>query len=212
MLIESIFDFDVLKVLGYGLAGFSFLLMFFAFLLLRQVITANNNNPRVFSSIRWYMVLSLVMSILIGVFTFFTQDYKKEELAKSQSATLQQTQNVQLLIDSKKSDSIAHSIVDASVPVNAATFKNATNQQAILLDSMQKKINNSDVDSSVKNQFSNYKKQIIVTVQQLNKPDISREMRDTLALKYLNLNKKISNLPVQAIKQINVMQLKKLQQ
>lgn len=207
MLLDTIFDFDVIKVLGYGLAGFSFLLMFFAFLLLRQVISTNNNNPRVFKSIYLYMGLSFAMSILIGVFTFFTQDYKKTELQTSQNAVQQQAQNVQLLIDSKKSDSIVRTIVENNVPTNSVAFKNASTQQAVLLDSIQKKIDNPLVDSSVKVDFSNYKKEITATAQQLSTPNISKEIRDSLALKYVNLNHKITNLPTQAIKQINFKQL-----
>src|SRR5215203_2674982 len=83
---------DFVKILGYGLSGFAFLLMFFAYMLLRQVISKGSQNKMIYKSIWAFMGLSFLLTICIGVFSFVTGDYKKKELEENET-TIQNQQN-----------------------------------------------------------------------------------------------------------------------
>lgn len=61
---------DIIKVLGFGLSGLSLLLMMLAYGLLRKVIATNNANQGVLSLIKLYMITTLVVIIIVGVFSF----------------------------------------------------------------------------------------------------------------------------------------------
>jgi len=76
---------DFVKILGYGLSGFAFLLMFFAYMLLRQVISKGSQNKMIYKSIWAFMGLSFLLTICIGVFSFVTGDYKKKELEENET-------------------------------------------------------------------------------------------------------------------------------
>lgn len=60
-------SFDVVKILGYGLSGFAFLLVFLAFMLLRKEQDKPEPRKLIIQTIQMFMGLCLVLSIAVGV-------------------------------------------------------------------------------------------------------------------------------------------------
>ncbi len=58
---------DVVKILGYGLSGFAFLLVFLAFMLLRKEQDKPEPRKMIIQTIQMFMGLCLVLSIAVGV-------------------------------------------------------------------------------------------------------------------------------------------------
>src|SRR5688500_17218565 len=71
---------DIVQILGYGLTGLGFLLMFLAYRLVDKVISTRSAQPLVISTINRFMFVCLIMSVLVGVFTFVNARYKQDEL------------------------------------------------------------------------------------------------------------------------------------
>ncbi len=61
---------DIPKILGYGLSGLSLLLMFLAYQLLRKVISVHHPERGVLSLVKFYVVMTLLVIISVGVFSF----------------------------------------------------------------------------------------------------------------------------------------------
>ena len=143
MVLAAWFDFDILKVLGYGLSGFAFLLMFFAFLLLRQIINKEKNTPTmVIKSIWGFMGLSFVMTLLIGLFSFLVGDYKKEQLVTSKEIIDDQQNSIELVNENQRRDSLVHATLNPDGTVDQEKFKEVKEKQEAALDSMSNKIDN----------------------------------------------------------------------
>lgn len=60
-------SFDVVKILGYGLSGFAFLLVFLAFMLLRKEQDKPEPRKLIIQTIQMFMGLCLVLCIAVGV-------------------------------------------------------------------------------------------------------------------------------------------------
>lgn len=58
---------DVLKILGYGLSGFAFLLVFLAFMLLRKEQDKPEPRKMIIQTIQMFMGLCLLLSISVGI-------------------------------------------------------------------------------------------------------------------------------------------------
>ncbi|MCL9804552.1 hypothetical protein NAT51_03405 [Flavobacterium amniphilum] len=66
----SIFEnFDLLKILGYGLSGLSLLLMTLSYRLLHTLISLPNPNKNVLSLVRVYLFINLIVVVIVGVFS-----------------------------------------------------------------------------------------------------------------------------------------------
>ncbi len=196
MLLESIFDFDVLKVLGYGLSGFAFLLMFFAFMLLRQIINKEQNTPAmVIKSIWGFMGLSFLMTICIGIFSFFVSDYKKETLAENKSTIQDQHQKIDIIATDHKRDSVLQEALEKGSFKDAEDFKKVDEKQQPMLDSLEKKLDHSSATTDDKKDFDSLKGQLDHVSGELSKDDLSKKQRDSLTIRYVHINSEISKIP-----------------
>jgi hypothetical protein len=62
-------NFDLLKILGYGLSGLSLLLMTLSYRLLHTLISLPNPNKNVLGLVKVYLFINLVVVIIVGVFS-----------------------------------------------------------------------------------------------------------------------------------------------
>ncbi len=60
-------SFDVVKILGYGLSGFAFLLVFLAFMLLRKEQDKPEPRKLIIQTIQMFMGLCLILSLAVGI-------------------------------------------------------------------------------------------------------------------------------------------------
>ncbi len=72
---------DIVKILGVGLSGFGFLLMFLAYKLIQNLLPLPNANPLIIKTINRYMLVCFVMTVTVGAFTFITTSYKNNFIA-----------------------------------------------------------------------------------------------------------------------------------
>lgn len=181
---------QVVKILGYGLSGFAFLLMFFAFLLLRQVISKEKEtNKLVFKSIWAFMALSFVMTITIGIFSFFVNDYKENVIAKNTAAV-----DELLKVDQLKTNVSNEAMKD---PEKFAEVKDKQQEIVNELDSI---FQQSGASEEEKKEFSETAKDYIRVTDELAKSNISPQKRDTLAREFRAINLKMSGLSTNRIK------------
>jgi hypothetical protein len=101
---------DVVKILGYGLSGLGFLLMYLAYRLLDKLSNQANPSQLIISAINRYVVICLTMTIVVGVFTYITKDYKSDELAAQDTSIQNKTAAIQVLSTAKKNSELADSI------------------------------------------------------------------------------------------------------
>src|SRR5678815_3995390 len=154
---------DFVKILGYGLSGFAFLLMFFAYMLLRQVISKSTQNQMIFKSIWAFMGLSCLLNICIGVFSYITGDYKKKELQENEVTIQKQQNGLEVLKYDQKLDSL----------VKNAVVTNIENDPA---------------------------KETTKTLDSLNRPDLSKEVKTRLSNKYVYQTGELSKVSTNVVK------------
>lgn len=192
---------DVLKILGYGLSGFAFLLMFFTFLLLRQIINKQGNTPKMIFKLIWaFMAMSFVMTIVIGVFTFLVTDYKQNVLAQNEKTIHDQESNIEVFKTDQKRDSLLSSAIANNAFNDAEKFKKVDEQQQKILDSLSTKVNNSDASPEAKQQFNDLSDSLRVVSSGLTNPDLTTRQKDSLKVKYFEINKRIPNVLMKTMK------------
>ena len=183
---------DFVKILGYGLSGFAFLLMFFAYMLLRQVINKSTQNKMIIKSIWAFMGLSFLLTITIGVFSFITGDYKQKELANNEATIKTQQNGLEILNADQKLDSLVKKAI-ADNMIN----KNASNK---IIDELESKLDSSNATPEDKRKFESLKGETNKTLDSLSKPDLSPETKTRLRNKYVLQTAEISKVSTTVVK------------
>ena len=183
---------DFVKILGYGLSGFAFLLMFFAYMLLRQVINKSTQNKMIIKSIWAFMGLSFLLTITIGVFSFITGDYKQKELADNEATIKTQQNGLEILNADQKLDSLVKKAI-ADNMIN----KNASNK---IIDELESKLDSSNATPEDKRKFESLKGETNKTLDSLSKPDLSDETKTRLRNKYVLQTAEISKVSTTVVK------------
>ena len=191
---------DFVKILGYGLSGFAFLLMFFAYMLLRQVINKSTQNKMIIKSIWAFMGLSFLLTITIGVFSFVTGDYKQKELAENEATIETQRNGLEILNADQKLDSLVKkAIADNMInnPEKAEETKIASDK---IISELESKLDSSNATPEDKRKFESLKGETNKTLDSLSKPDLSPETKTRLRNKYLFQTSEISKLSSTVVK------------
>jgi hypothetical protein len=150
---DALANLDVLKILGYGLSGLGFLLMYLAYRLLNKLSDKENPSKLIISSINRFIVICLLMTIVVGVFTYFDRDYKTTELANKTDA-------YNVLSASKKISDLTDSIkYYASSPDNNKKT-NFVKEQAKVLDTLSRYVAKENNPQATQ-KFNNYKNLIL---------------------------------------------------
>lgn len=183
---------DFVKILGYGLSGFAFLLMFFAYMLLRQVINKSTQNKMIIKSIWAFMGLSFLLTITIGVFSFITGDYKQKELADNEATIKTQQNGLEILNADQKLDSLVKKAI-ADNMIN----KNASDK---IIDELESKLDSSNATPEDKRKFESLKGETNKTLDSLSKPDLSPETKTRLRNKYVLQTAEISKVSTTVVK------------
>lgn len=191
---------DFVKILGYGLSGFAFLLMFFAYMLLRQVINKSTQNKMIIKSIWAFMGLSFLLTITIGVFSFITGDYKQEELADNEATIKTQQNGLEILNADQKLDSLVkRSIVENMMnnPEKAGEAKRAHDK---IIAELESRLDSSNATPEDKRKFESLKGESVRTLDSLSKPDLSPEAKTRLRNRYLFQTAEISKVSSNVVK------------
>ena len=191
---------DFVKILGYGLSGFAFLLMFFAYMLLRQVINKSTQNKMIIKSIWAFMGLSFVLTITIGVFSFITGDYKQKELENNEVTIKTQRNGLEIFNADQKLDSLVKKAIAENIMNNPEKAEETKVAHDSIIAELERKIDNSNATAEDKTKFDNLKGETNKTLDSLNTPDLSTETKTRLRNKYLFQTAEISKVSSTVVK------------
>jgi hypothetical protein len=191
---------DFVKILGYGLSGFAFLLMFFAYMLLRQVITKQTQNKMIFKSIWGFMGLSFVLTIIIGIFSYMTGDYKREELVRNDETITKQKDGIDALTNSQALDSLIKNVAADTAKTDTKNVDETIKKYEIIVANLQSKLNKVKATDAEKKKVSDLEEQNKRALDSLKKPSLTREARLRLNNRILSQTNEISRITTDAVK------------
>ena len=191
---------DFVKILGYGLSGFAFLLMFFAYMLLRQVINKSTQNKMIIKSIWAFMGLSFLLTITIGVFSFITGDYKQKELESNEATIKTQQNGLEILNADQKLDSLVKKAIAENIMNNPERAEETKVAHDKILAELETKLDSSNATVEDKMKFENLKGETNKTLDSLNTPGLSPETKTRLRNRYLFQTAEISKVSSNVVK------------
>jgi len=191
---------DFVKILGYGLSGFAFLLMFFAYMLLRQVINKSTQNKMIIKSIWAFMGLSFLLTITIGVFSFITGDYKQKELANNETTIKTQQNGLEILNADQKLDSLVKKAIAENIMNNPEKAEETKIAHDKIIAELEAKLDSSNATVEDKMKFESLKRQTNITLDSLNTPELTPETKTRLRNKYLFQTAEISKVSSNVVK------------
>lgn len=185
---------DVVKILGTGLSGLGFLLMYLAYGLLRTIINkptqASDSTLSIeLKSVNRYMALCLIMTITVGVFTVVNTFYKNEELTNKDQVIsgysgLQQSDTLSRVAAANKND--------------PAKLKAILKKQDTALSHVQNIIKKTGDTGKLK-AFKTYQNFVLSYADSVEKAGNNKAKVDSLTLKYNRYNKSIKNIALQSL-------------
>ena len=191
---------DFVKILGYGLSGFAFLLMFFAYMLLRQVISKSTQNQMIFKSIWAFMGLSFLLTICIGVFSYVTGDYKKRELAENVETIKTQQGGLEVLKYDQKLDSLVKNAVVTNIENDPAKVEETKKAHDKIVSDLKTGIDNANATPEDKKKFDNLADETTKTLDSLNRPDLSKDTKARLSNKYVFQTGELSKVSTNVVR------------
>jgi len=191
---------DFVKILGYGLSGFAFLLMFFAYMLLRQVISKGSQNKMIYKSIWAFMGLSFLLTICIGVFSFVTGDYKKKELEENETTIQNQQNGLEVLKIDQKLDSLVKNAVVGNIENNPAKAEATKTAHDKIITDLQTGIDKANATPEDKKKFNDLANETTKTLDSLNRSDLPHDTKVRLTDKYIIQTGELSKVSTNVIK------------
>jgi len=191
---------DFVKILGYGLSGFAFLLMFFAYMLLRQVINRSSQNKMIFKSIWAFMGLSFLLTICVGVFSYVTGDYKKKELAENEVTIQKQQTGLEVFKNDQKLDSLVNNAVVENIENDPAKAEEVKKEHDKIIADLQSGINKANATPEDKTKFNNLANETTKTLDSLNRTDLPHDTKVRLSNKYVFQTGELSRVSTNVIK------------
>lgn len=184
----------IVKVLGLGMSGLGFLLMYLAYRLINSIVNKKNVNSQVIKAINRYMLICFVLTIAVGFFTFITSFYKNKEIAQQSQKIEESKTAINLLTASQQNNVITENILNAKLPETVAQAKQA---QKEVLDSLTVYINKTN-NSALTKEFSSIKRDLLITADSLSMESLSKSRRDSLKKDFLVLKTSINQLSLRA--------------
>jgi len=130
-LANSITGDTIVKILGVGLSGFGFLLMYMAYRLIGKALGMPDVKAPVLSIIKMYILVSFVMTVIVGVFTYINAGYKQQALASQSAAIQKQTFAISMLSAVQKNSNAADTVISKSLK-GQSTLQAKTEQKSAL--------------------------------------------------------------------------------
>ncbi|MDX2305012.1 MAG: hypothetical protein NW226_19530 [Microscillaceae bacterium] len=158
-------NFDVIKVLGYGLSGLSFLLIFMTFSLIRS--EQNRPKPRreILGTIRMFMLLVLLCVIVVGIFSIPT--LRDNDLLKSNNDALS-TENLKVTSQLGLQES-ATILEEKSAEISSDSVVQIVEQQVQQLDTLSQTVTNEQQKTDIEKLKENLHKDIEALKTQNNR-------------------------------------------
>lgn len=191
---------DVVKILGVGLSGFGFLLMFLAYKLIQSIVTLPHTNPQVIKTINRYMLVCFIMTLAVGTFTIISTYYKNDVIAQQSSVIENNTKALNVLAASNKnaliSDSLSHHMQSAE-DVAAAKV-----EQQKALDTLGKYVNEQN-NPQLSQDFNKYKNLSMSASDSLTLTNLPPQKIAELKANVVKYNNALSQISLNVAKNIS---------
>ncbi|MCF6407333.1 hypothetical protein L3C95_30845 [Chitinophaga filiformis] len=186
---------DIVKILGTGIAGFGFLLMYLAYKLIASLVTLPKVNPAILKMINRYMLVCFIMTVTVGVFTFMSTSYKNDLISNQEAVIKSKDTALNILTTSQKSKLLADSVSKAT---DSQTIAEVQSRQNSYLDTLQKYIE-SQHNPTQRERFNRYKTSLSTIADSLTMSNVDHRRREFLREKYVTLNDSISRLSLKVV-------------
>ncbi|TWW01150.1 hypothetical protein [Chitinophaga pinensis] len=179
---------DIVQILGTGLSGFGFLLMYLAYKLISSLVPLPNVNPNIIKMINRYMLVCFIMTVTVGIFTFMTTSYKNNVISDQAALIKSKDTVVNILATAQKakllSDSLSRNI-DGPLAGEVKTRQNS------YLDTLQKYIDG-EHNPAQHERFNRYKESLTNITDSLTMENLDRKRKEFLKEKYVGINDSIT--------------------
>lgn len=179
---------DIVKILGVGISGFGFLLMFLAYRLINDWAKNPNPNPMVLKAIKWYMSICFIMTVTVGIFTFISSSYKNNIIENQAIAIETKSDALNILTASQINDQLVDSLIRNSSTADVAAV---INEQKPVLDTLSKYISKRN-DPKIESEFNKYRESVVILSDSLTMQNLENEKFKSLKAHYISLNDSIS--------------------
>lgn len=186
---------DIVKILGTGIAGFGFLLMYLAYKLIASLVTLPKVNPAILKMINRYMLVCFIMTVTVGVFTFMSTSYKNDLISNQEAVIKSKDTALNILTTSQKNKLLADSVSKAT---DSQTIADVHSRQSSYLDTLQKYIE-SQHNPTQRDRFNHYKNSLSTIADSLTMSNVDHKRREFLKEKYVTLNDSISRLSLKVV-------------
>ena len=180
----------VVQILGVGISGFGFLLMYLAYKLIRSIIAIPNPPKTTISTINRYMLTCFVMTIAVGVFTFLSTEFKKTQLASLSNEVKNKDTALNILATAQRNDQLSDRI---KATTNENTIVAETEKQKKVLDTLSSYFTK-EKDSSAVKSFNNYRQLILEISDSLQMTNLEKPKMDSLKKRYARYNNSVNEL------------------
>ncbi|QHS62576.1 hypothetical protein [Chitinophaga agri] len=181
---------DIVQILGTGLSGFGFLLMFLAYKLISSLVTLPKVNPNIIKMINRYMLVCFIMTVTVGVFTFMSTSYKNNVISDQAALIKSKDTVLNILATTQKSRLLSDSL---SRNLDNPMLTDARSRQNSYLDTLQKYIDG-EHNPVQRERFNRYKENLSNITDSLTMGNLDRKRKELLKEKYVVLNDSITRL------------------
>ncbi|ACU59252.1 hypothetical protein [Chitinophaga pinensis] len=179
---------DIVQILGTGLSGFGFLLMYLAYKLISSLVPLPNVNPNIIKMINRYMLVCFIMTVTVGVFTFMTTSYKNNVISDQAALIKSKDTVVNILTAAQKAKLLSDSLsrnMDSPLAGEVKTRQNS------YLDTLQKYIDG-EHNPVQHERFNRYKESLTTITDSLTMDNLDRRRKEFLKEKYVGINDSIT--------------------
>ena len=187
---------DIVKILGVGLSGFGFLLMYLAYRLILKMMP--DPKPNATKVINRYMLICFVMTLAVGTFTYFSTVYKTDIISAQTEQIAKQDTAINLITTSQKNNQISDTLLYYANNGDEAKATKAKDDQKKALDSLGVYFNSKDNGKDAV-KFNIYKDSVLKFTELLQRKDIPKNEKDVYQKKYIDYNNAISKLTIQKV-------------
>jgi predicted PurR-regulated permease PerM len=189
---------DIVKILGVGLSGFGFLLMYLAYRLILKMMPDPKAN--MIKMINRYMLICLAMTLSVGIFTYIDAIHKSDLIQQQTQQIAERDTALNIIATSQKNHLLSDTLLyytNTGTPNNTEKVSKVTDDQKKTLDSLGTYIGNHSKGDIGK--FNGYKDSVLKFTGLLQNKNLKQETKEAYRMKYLYYNNAISSMTVDKI-------------
>jgi hypothetical protein len=154
----------------------------------------------IFKSIWGFMGLSFILTIVIGIFSYMTGDYKKTELASNEITIKKQETNIGALTDVNSLKNIVAEAGSSDKPVDTLKVEEAKKESEKLLDDLGGKIKDANATPEQINTFTDLKATHLILLDSMKRTDLPPGKKQELQFRVFTNTNEINKVTNDVVK------------